>query len=59
MGPGTAGRQSPAQSLGIESPNDEVMTELIRFVAYHPNPRLIKVRLDGSGRVVDRWPRYA
>lgn len=43
------------KAQGIESPKDEVMTELIRFVAYHPHPRLIKLWLDGSRRVVDRW----
>jgi hypothetical protein len=42
------------KAQGIESPKDEVMTELIRFVAYHPHPRLIKLWLDGSRRVVDR-----
>jgi hypothetical protein len=42
------------KAQGIEIPKDEVMTEFIRFVAYHPHPRLIKLWLDGSRRVVDR-----
>jgi succinate dehydrogenase/fumarate reductase flavoprotein subunit len=39
---------------GIEIPKDEVMTDLMRFGAYHPHPRLIKLWLDESGRVMAR-----
>jgi len=42
------------KAQGIESPKDGVMTELMRFGAYPPHPRLIKLWLDGSGRVIAR-----
>jgi hypothetical protein len=30
------------------------MTDLMRFGTYHPHPRLIKLWLDESGRVIAR-----
>jgi fumarate reductase flavoprotein subunit len=42
------------KAQGIEIPKDEVITDLMRFGAYHPHPRLIKLWLDESGRVMAR-----
>jgi glycine/D-amino acid oxidase-like deaminating enzyme len=54
-GPGTAGRQSPAQSPGDRDPERRGHDRSHAHWAYHPHPRLIQLWLDESGRVVDRW----
>ena len=41
------------KSAKIEIPKDQVMAEVMRFGAYHPNARLIGLWIDESGRVMD------
>ena len=42
------------KAMNVEVPKDKVLAEAMRFGAYHPNPRLIKLWMDESGRVMDR-----
>lgn len=50
---GTLGNQlHKAQNINI--PKDEVMADLMRFGAYHPNAELIRLWINESGRIMDR-----
>ncbi|HNY66818.1 MAG TPA: FAD-dependent oxidoreductase [Deltaproteobacteria bacterium] len=42
------------KAKNIKVPKDKIMAEVMRFGAYHPNPRLIKLWLDENGRIMDR-----
>ena len=42
------------KAQGADIPRDEVMADIMRFGAYHPNARLIKLWIDESGRVMDK-----
>lgn len=53
MGPGCIdSRLHKKQNIVI--PKDQVMADIMRFGAFHPNPRLIKLWMDESGRIMDR-----
>lgn len=42
------------QSQQIDIPKDQIMADIMRFGAYHPNARLIRLWLNESGRVMNK-----
>jgi fumarate reductase flavoprotein subunit len=42
------------QAQGVDIPKDKVMADVMRYGAYHPNPRLIQTWLNESGRVMNK-----
>jgi fumarate reductase flavoprotein subunit len=41
------------RARNVNIPRDQVMADIMRFGAYHPNARIVKLWLDESGRVMD------